>query len=165
MMFGWIPMIFPVYPHDIPMIIQFNFYLDEFHHDRSNLWIPGGFLDAHPDTWGDDRMVGDVVLMDTDTNGNPTVVGVETVSRWCSSDVARFSTDPDWDLTLEDQWFLNRDYNRGCCGCINPSIQKMCKFLRYWLEWTFQHSHLDLVPRHVILCFFRVEPILFVWLL
>ena len=56
-------------------------YLDEFHHDRSNRRIPGGFLDAHPDTWGDDRMVGDVVLMDTDANGKPTVVGVETVSR------------------------------------------------------------------------------------
>lgn len=37
-----------------------------------------GFLDAHPDSCGDDRMVGDVVLMDTDANGNPTVVGVET---------------------------------------------------------------------------------------
>lgn len=23
-----------------------------------------GFLDAHPGSWGDDRMVGDVVLMD-----------------------------------------------------------------------------------------------------
>jgi len=45
-----------------------------------NRRIPGGFLDAHPDSWGDDRMVGDVVLMDTDANGNPTVVGVETVS-------------------------------------------------------------------------------------
>lgn len=37
-----------------------------------------GFLDAHPGSWGDDRMVGDVVLMDKDADGNPTVVGVET---------------------------------------------------------------------------------------
>ena len=67
-----------------------------------NRRIPGGFLDAHPDSWGDDRMVGDVVLMDTDANGNPTLVGVETVSRWCSSGVPRFSTDLTL-LTLEDQ--------------------------------------------------------------
>ena len=32
----------------------------------------------HPDSWGDDRMVGDVVLMDRDTDGNPTIVGLET---------------------------------------------------------------------------------------
>ena len=37
-----------------------------------------GFLEAHPDSWGDDRMVGDVVLMDRDTDGNPTIVGLET---------------------------------------------------------------------------------------
>jgi len=37
-----------------------------------------GFLDAHPGNWGDDRMVSDVVLMDKDADGNPTVVGVET---------------------------------------------------------------------------------------
>eukprot|EP00435_Cladocopium_sp_Y103_P067575 s13_g30.t1 len=46
--------------------------------DKADVEPFGGFLDAHPDSWGDDRMVGDVVLMDKDANGNPTVVGVET---------------------------------------------------------------------------------------
>ena len=45
-----------------------------------------GFLEAHPESWGDDRMVGDVVLMDQDMDGNPTIVGVETDAwgeLWC----------------------------------------------------------------------------------
>ena len=64
-------MIFPLCLH---LHILFS-CLDQFDHDQKKT----GFLDAHPADWGDDRMVGDVVLMDTDANGNPTVVGVETV--------------------------------------------------------------------------------------
>lgn len=49
--------------------------------DKADVAPFGGwkeFLDAHQDSWGDDRMVSDVVLIDKAENGDTTVVEVET---------------------------------------------------------------------------------------